>query len=50
MGFTSKLAKKAIFRHSLLSFSNQPCSIIREPLENTVNFQATSTTAITPLD
>jgi len=50
MGFTSKLAKKAIFRHSLLTPSSELCSIIREPLENTVNFQATSKAAITYLD
>ena len=50
MGFTSKLAKKAIFRHSLLSYMSQLCLTIRETLENTAFFQATSKTAITHLD
>jgi hypothetical protein len=50
MGFTSKLAKKAIFRHPLFSFSCHLCQIIREPIENTVIKQATSKAAITDLD
>ncbi|GAC21486.1 hypothetical protein GARC_4544 [Paraglaciecola arctica BSs20135] len=50
MGFTSKLAKKAIFRHSLLSFSRHHCSIITERHKNTVSFQTTSKAAITYLD
>lgn len=50
MGFTSKLAKKAIFRHPLFSFSRHLCQMIREPFENTVTSQATSETAITDLD
>lgn len=50
MGFTSKLAKKAIFRHPLIYKVINFVQRIRETLEYTVTFQATSKAAITHLD